>query len=91
MLFATGKTTRRLLRPGDPSHPERRGAKVMPSKADLPSAYRHLVDWYEQTYAASKSGKRGQDPILALRGVGKEVWKDEAPDAYVQRLRGEWA
>jgi len=91
MLFATGKTTRRLLRPGDPSHPERRGAKVTPSKAALPSAYQHLVDWYEHTYAPSTSGGQAQDPILALRGVGKEVWRDEAPDAYVQRLRRDWA
>ena len=91
MLFATGKTSRRLFRPGDPSHPERRGAKVTPGKADLPSAYRYLVDWYEQTYAPSRASMRTQDPILALRGVGKEVWSDEAPDAYVQRLRGDWA
>lgn len=91
MLFATGKTTRRLFRPGDPSHPERRGAKVTPRKADLPSGYQHLVDWYEETYAPWTSGPQTQDPILALRGVGKEVWSDEAPDAYVQRLRRGWA
>ena len=91
MLFATGKTTRRLFRPGDPSHPERRGAKVAPTKADLPAAYRRLVDWYEETYARSGASVQTQDPILALRGVGKEVWSDEAPDAYVQRLRRDWA
>ncbi len=90
MLFATGKNTRRLFRTGDPSHPARRGAKIIPTKADLPAAYQHLVDWYEQVYDASEADK-AQDPILALRGVGKEVWSDEEPDAYVQRLRRDWA
>jgi len=90
MLFATGKNTRRLFRTGDPSHPARRGAKITPTKADLPTAYRPLVDWYEQVYDASKSERKAQDPILALRGVGKEVWGNEKPDAYVQRLRKGW-
>ena len=91
MLFATGKNTRRLFRTGDPSHAARRGAKITPAKADLPPAYKPLVDWYEQVYDASKSERKAQDPILALRGVGKEVWSDEEPDAYVQRLRRDWA
>lgn len=91
MLFATGKATRRLFRTGDPSHPERRGAKIVPSKADLPPEYRPLIDWYEQVYDRPRSDRKAGDPILALRGVGKEVWSDEEPDAYVRRLRGDWA
>ena len=91
MLFATGKNTRRLFRTGDPAHPARRGAKITPKKADLPPAYRPLLDWYERVYDAAKSERKAQDPILALRGVGKEVWRDEEPDAYVQRLRRDWA
>lgn len=31
------------------------------------------------------------DPILALRGVGRELWKDEGADAYVSRLREGWS
>lgn len=30
------------------------------------------------------------DPILALRGVGRELWADEEADAYVSRLREGW-
>ena len=30
------------------------------------------------------------DPILALRGVGKAIWADEDADAYVERLRSGW-
>ena len=31
------------------------------------------------------------DPILALRGVGRELWADEEADAYVSRLREGWS
>jgi hypothetical protein len=91
MLFATERGRRRLFRPGDPYHPERRGAKTVPNKANLPPEYQHLIDWYEQVYAAPKSRSETADPILALRGVGRDVWIDEEPDAYVQRLRRDWA
>ena len=30
------------------------------------------------------------DPLLALRGSGKDVWSDEHADEYVQRLRENW-
>ena len=30
------------------------------------------------------------DPILALRGMGREIWADEDADAYVDRLRSGW-
>ena len=30
------------------------------------------------------------DPILTLRGMGKETWADEDADAYVERLRQGW-
>ena len=33
--------------------------------------------------------RRKADPILSLRGVGKEVWVDEEADDYVDRLRQE--
>ena len=30
------------------------------------------------------------DPILALRGMGREIWANEDADAYVDRLRSGW-
>jgi hypothetical protein len=30
------------------------------------------------------------DPLLALRGSGKEIWADEHADEYVRRLRDGW-
>jgi hypothetical protein len=31
-----------------------------------------------------------EDPLLALRGSGKELWADEHADDYVRRLREGW-
>jgi hypothetical protein len=88
MLTATSKGRRRLFRPGDASDPGRRGGRSLPERADLPARYRELLDWYSGVYAAGAPG--GADPILALRGVGKELWRDEKADAYVRRLRAGW-
>lgn len=30
------------------------------------------------------------DPLLALRGSGKDLWADEHADEYVRRLREGW-
>ena len=32
---------------------------------------------------------RAQDPVLAMLGVGQQLWKDEAGDPFVERLRSE--
>ena len=48
-----------------------------------------LIAWYRTDYAGS-GGQRVTDPILSLRGTGKEIWADEDADAYVERLRKGW-
>ncbi len=30
------------------------------------------------------------DPLLSLRGSGRELWRDEHADEYVRRLRDGW-
>ena len=87
MLFATGKSTRRLFRAGDSYDRAREGGKIVPETKDLPPEYRHLIDWYYAEYAPKSSERRPENSILALRGIGKEIWADEDPDAYVRRLR----
>ena len=37
-----------------------------------------------------KKCRDARDPILALRGMGKEIWANEHADAYVARLRQGW-
>ena len=89
LLVATARGRRRLFRPGDPRHPDRRGREV-PRKDRLPPAYRALVDWYRTEYVAD-AGETPADPILALRGVGRALWADEEADTYVARLREGWS
>lgn len=89
MLYATGRLTRRLYRPGDNYHPDREGGKVTPSQAELPTDYHALIEWYRANYAGTISSE--PDPLLALRGSGKHLWADEHTDEYVRRLREGWA
>ena len=44
---------------------------------------------YEEVYVGAAS-RIAEDPILALRGLGSEVWADEDADAYVLRQRKGW-
>jgi hypothetical protein len=90
MLFATGRTTRRLYRPGDPTHPARRG-KTVPDRDAVPPEYQSLLDWYHVQYTARFTGSVRTDPLLTLRGSGKSLWADEHADDYVRRLREGWA
>jgi hypothetical protein len=90
MLVETAPNRRRLYRPGDPAHEARRGAKVTPLRSAIPPKYHELLDWYEEEYAPHGSLTRETDPLLALRGSGRELWKDEDADQYVRRLREGW-
>jgi len=89
LLFETARGRRRLFRPGDPRHPDRRG-RCLPERDRLPVAYRSLIDWYHAVYAAGPDDAP-PDPILGLRGVGGALWADEGADAYVARLREGWS
>jgi len=90
MLYATGKNTRRLFRESDDFHPERRGGKVTPSREHIPSPYQTLLDWYQDKFVGKRKSVEKSDPILGLRGLGKEIWVEENADEYVSRLRGGW-
>ena len=90
MLYATGKSMRRLFREGDDFHPDRRSGKIKPSVENIPPAYHPLLDWYENKFLGKRKGIEARDPILELRGLGKEIWVGEKADDYVNRLRGGW-
>lgn len=90
MLYATGERTRRLLLSTDDVHPNRTG-KMWPDLEEIPSKYAELVNWAKQRY--QKGGpkqSRWLEGVLQLRGMGRELWKDEDPDEYVRRLREDW-
>jgi hypothetical protein len=90
MLFATAKSTRRLFRPGDPYDSKREGAKTTPNPEEIPEQYHALLDWYRTAYVRSTAQSPGEDPILALRSLGRNLWRGESSDEYVRRLREGW-
>jgi hypothetical protein len=91
MLFETSPGRRRLFRPGDAYHPQREGGKISPKVEDLPENwFRGLLAWYGDWCAKAAERAIEDDPLLALRGSGKDIWADEHADDYVRRLREGW-
>ena len=91
MLLATSKDHRRLWRPGDACHPDRYGGRQIPSAEDIPSRCHTLLSWYRTEFVPQgQAQEKPIDPILALLGLGKELWAGEDPDEYVRRLREGW-
>ena len=88
MLIETSKGRCRLFRPGDPHHHLCTG-KNTPNEKDIPRKYRKLLDWYHHDYTGGDNIDK-TDPILSLRGLGKEIWSLEAADSYVSQLRTGW-
>ena len=69
----------------------RAAEKSNPSEKSCPSNYHYLLDWYEHTYSGKETPmKEEDDPILQMRGLGKEIWADTDADEYVRSLRANW-
>jgi hypothetical protein len=56
----------------------------------MPAQYQSLLDWYQAKFSGKRKSTGKSDPILELRGLGKEIWVGEEADEYVSRLRGGW-
>lgn len=90
MLYATGKSTRRLLRRGDDLSPGRNG-KHWPELQEVPERYAGLIAEARERYARyDERPKSGEHPLLRLVGLGAEVWKGVSADGYVKALREGW-
>ncbi len=90
MLYATGRSRRRLYRPGDACDPGRASGRTVPDLADVPAAYRFLLEWYASEYVPRGAGEPRRDPLLAARGLGRDLRSDEHPDTHVAGLRAGW-
>lgn len=90
MLFESAPGRRRLFRKGDSYHPAREGSKITPALEDMPEAYTDLLDWYRGWSSGSGSAPAAEDPLLVLRGSGRQIWADEHADDYIRRLREGW-
>ena len=89
MFYKLPGDTFRLFRPGDFAHPARKG-KMKPVREELPEKFHYLLDWYENEYSKEAVMREEDDPILKMRGVGKEVWAGTDADEYVRNLRSNW-
>ncbi len=91
MFYKLPNDTYRLFRPTtDHAHPSRKG-KTKPSREELPAEYHFLLDWYSNEYCTKEPAmKEEDDPILKMRGVGKEMWASTDADEYVRDLRSNW-
>lgn len=89
MFYRMDDGSLRLYRSGDTVHPSRHG-KTNPSRSDLPPKYHYLLDWYQKEYCQGAPEPEEADPILRLRGLGRETWAGVDPDAYVNGLRSGW-
>ena len=62
MLSETRRGRRRLFRPGDKFHRDRKSGKTHPDPENLPQKYRYLIDWYEHDYAKQNGNAAGGLP-----------------------------
>jgi len=90
-LYANADGTYRLYWPGDPFHPERKNGKILPDPNRTPAKYHDLLDWYRSLDAGSSKESQETDPILALRGLGKELWREVGGgEKFIRELRENW-
>ena len=89
MLFDPGGGVRRLFRTGDKAWLGRNVSRTHPKWEDLPAKYQDLRRWYEEDWDVSGRGDE-EDPLLALVGSGRHLWKDEHADEFIARLRSDW-
>ncbi|MBI3697958.1 MAG: hypothetical protein HY238_24380 [Acidobacteria bacterium] len=90
ILTRNADGTFRLYREGDDCHPDRRNGKTAPGREAFPARYRKLVDWYRTEYSTQQPAGEQEDPILALRGLGKELWRKLGGVAFIESLRTDW-
>ena len=90
-LHANDDGTYRLYRPTDPCHPGRRQGKTLPDPNRIPAKYHDLIDWYRARYATPAQVTTEADPVLALRGLGKQVWRElGGGEKFIRELRENW-
>ena len=89
-LYLNADGTYRLYRPGDSCDTGRKEGKTLPDPNRIPSRYRELLEWY-QSRDAGRSATPDVDPILALRGIGKELWRElGGGEKFIRDLRANW-
>jgi len=80
----------RLFRSGDSFHPTRGAGRTTPKPNVLLPQYSHLLQSQAEAPSARLDESPVEDPILAISGVGKEMWKKlGGGEAFIRALRAE--
>jgi hypothetical protein len=91
MLTRNANGTYRLYRHGDEYDPGRAGGKTCPDTNAVPSKYKDLIEWFHREYDKRPDLSASEDPLLALRGLGKELWKElGGGEKFIHELRANW-
>jgi hypothetical protein len=89
-LYMNPDGTYRLYRLGDSYDSGRKEGKTSPDPNRIPSKYHALLEWY-RTRDIGQSLAPEVDPILALQGVGKELWRElGGGEKFIRELRANW-
>ena len=56
----------------------------------MPDEDESFLQWCKELNARATSAAPESDPLLSLRGSGKQLWADEHADEYIRRLREDW-
>jgi hypothetical protein len=81
--------TLRLFRAGDPFHTTRRGGRTQPKLHSVPEEFHSLLQ-PEVEEAPPVQYSEEDDPLLALTGVGKELWQSlGGGEAFIRAVRQE--
>ena len=81
----------RLFRWGDSFHPTRRTGRTGPKPSVLPPQYKHLLQSHAAGSSNSPERSTPEDPILAITGVGKEMWKKlGGGEAFIRGFRADY-
>ena len=94
MLYRTRDGRYRLFRESDDYHPQRQKGPMTPKSADLPDDCKSLLDWYHREYLdplmSGLPQDSKEDPLMKLKGLGKDLWKGlGGGDAVIRWLRSD--
>ena len=91
MLTRNANSTYRLYRFGEEYDPGRARGKTCPDMNAIPSKYKELMEWFRREYEKRRELSADEDPLLALRGLGKELWKElGGGEKFIHELRANW-
>jgi hypothetical protein len=62
----------------------------VPNRAELPTKYHDLLDWYEREYSNGGVQEEPKALIERMWGVGRHLWAGVNADEYVDDLRKDW-